>query len=157
MNVTELFDFENPQVDQTELETTLRTKIEQYKVIGLAANHEGYNVRVFAMNSEDKGIVYFYNPKLKQASSDMELMREGDAKYPDVFISLKRPKSIEIEYQNSKGEVQTLWVEGVAARCILHEMDALNGVEFIQRASKLKLERAMKKREKTLKRMKRYV
>jgi peptide deformylase len=150
--VTELFDFENPQVDQTEMEETLRTKMKQYKVIGLSANQEGYDVRVFAMNSEDKGIVYFYNPEIRQASRKMTVMKEGDARYPDVFISLKRPESVELEYQDTNGEKQTLWLNGVAARCALHEIDSLNNVEFIDRASRLKLERALVKKRKVAKR-----
>ena len=150
--MTELFDFENPQVNQSEMEETLRTKIQKYKVIGLSANQEGYDVRVFAMNSEDKGIVFFYNPEIRQASQAMTTMKEGDARYPDVFIALKRPKSVELEYQDSKGVKNTLWLEGVAARCALHEIDSLNGVEFIDRASKLKLERALTKKRKTAKR-----
>jgi peptide deformylase len=150
--VTKLFDFENPQVDQTELEETLTSKMKEYKVIGLSANQEGYDVRVFAMNSDDKGIVFFYNPEIRQASRETELMKEGDARYPDVFINLRRPKSIEIEYKNSKGEKQTLWLEGVAARCALHEIDALNNVEFLHRASKLKLQRALDKKRKQAKR-----
>lgn len=150
--MTKLFDFENPQVDQSELEETLRTKIQEYKVIGLSANQEGYDVRVFAMNSEDKGIVFFYNPEIRQSSRTTTTMKEGDARYPDVFITLKRPKSIEVEYYNSQGEKQTLWLEGVAARCALHEIDSLNNIEFIDRASKLKLERALKKKRKDEKR-----
>lgn len=152
MNVTKLFDFENPQVDQSELEETLTTKLKEYKVIGLSANQEGYDVRVFAMNSEDKGVVFFYNPEIRQASREMTTMKEGDARYPDVFITLKRPKSVEIEYQDTKGEKQSLWLEGVAARCALHEIDSLNNVEFIDRASKLKLERALTKKRKVAKR-----
>ena len=150
--MTELFDFENPQVNQSELEETLRTKVLEYKVIGLSANHEGYDVRVFAMNSEDKGVVFFYNPEIRQSSKRTTTMREGDARYPDVFITLKRPESIEMEYLDSSGEKQTLWLEGIAARCALHEIDSLNGVEFIQRASKLKLERALVKKRKQEKR-----
>ena len=39
-------------------------------------------------------------------------------------------------------------LEGLGARCVQHEIDHLNGILFLQRASKLKLERAMKARQK---------
>ena len=39
-------------------------------------------------------------------------------------------------------------LEGLGARCVQHEMDHLNGIIFLQRASRLKIERALKARKK---------
>jgi dephospho-CoA kinase len=41
-----------------------------------------------------------------------------------------------------------LYLNGLGARCVQHECDHLNGVLFLQRASRLKLERALKSRPK---------
>ena len=39
-------------------------------------------------------------------------------------------------------------LEGLGARCVQHEIDHLNGIIFLQRASRLKIERALKARKK---------
>jgi len=46
------------------------------------------------------------------------------------------------------GETQSEQLQGLASRCIQHEIDHLNGIVFLQRASRLKLERALKARPK---------
>ena len=61
---------------------------------------------------------------------------------------IKRPKAIELEYTDAEGKKQRLQLEGLGARCVQHELDHLNGIIFLQRASKLKLERAIKARPK---------
>ena len=39
-------------------------------------------------------------------------------------------------------------LDGLGARCVQHEIDHLNGIIFLQRASRLKIERALKARKK---------
>ena len=47
-------------------------------------------------------------------------------------------------------------LEGIGARCVQHEIDHLNGILFLQRASRLKLERAQKARVKEKKKRLEY-
>lgn len=146
------FDFENPQIDPSVLEKELTETIEKINVIGLSANQIGHDIRCLALNSQDRGVVVMFNPQLKAASKEMVVMREGDAMVPDFFVSLKRPKHIVVEYQDTQGDTHELDLTDVAARCVLHEMDNLNGVLFFARASKLKLQRAVKSKLKKEKR-----
>ena len=55
------------------------------------------------------------------------------------------------KYQDEEGEEHTVMMEGLGARCVQHEVDHLNGILFLQRASRLKIERAMKARKKARK------
>ena len=48
-------------------------------------------------------------------------------------------------------EVVEDWLEGMDARCFQHEFDHLNGKLYLEYASDLKLQRAMKKRDKKFK------
>ena len=73
-----------------------------------------------------------------------------------MYLMIKRSKMIELEYQDSDGEKHTLVLEGMAARCVQHECDHLNGILFLQRASRLKLERALKARPKERKKRLEY-
>ena len=61
---------------------------------------------------------------------------------------IKRAKLIELKYQNAQGEDKVVSLEGLASRCVQHEVDHLNGIIFLQRASRLKLDRALKSRPK---------
>jgi len=53
-----------------------------------------------------------------------------------------------MKYQDSDGEEHFLMLENIGARCAQHEIDHLNGIVFLQRASKMKLDRALKSRPK---------
>jgi peptide deformylase len=41
-----------------------------------------------------------------------------------------RPKEVEVEWQNMKGEMQGAKLSGLEARCFQHELDHLNGITF---------------------------
>ena len=143
----QLFDFET-RTDAKEVADALTEAVTRFGGIGLSANQVGLDARVFVMKSEDKGIVAFFNPELKRVSQETDLMKEGCLSFPDIYLMIRRSKTIELEYQDVEGEKHTLILDGLAARCVQHEIDHLNGILFLQRASRLKLERALKSRPK---------
>ena len=142
------FDFENPPEDPKEIETNLSSAMEQFGGIGLSANQVGLNYRVFVMRTADNGTVAFFNPEITKVSQETDLMKEGCLSFPDLYLMIKRSKEIEFKYQNADGEEKVLHLTGLGARCVQHECDHLNGILFLQRASRLKLERALKARPK---------
>ena len=83
-------------------------------------------------------------------------MKEGCLSFPDLFLMIKRSKTIEFTYQDETGEEKSAMLEGIGARCVQHEIDHLNGILFLQRASRLKLERAQKARVKEKKKRLEY-
>jgi peptide deformylase len=117
--------------------------------IGLAANQIGIAKRVFVMGSNNiDGFprpFALFNPKIVKASEEQELMKEGCLSYPDLWLSIKRPSVIEVEYQDSKGNVHEAAMSGLIARCFQHELDHLNGVCFVDIVSPMKLQLAMNK------------
>ena len=142
------FDFDNPIADPKEIETKLSETLLKFGGIGLSANQVGLNARVFVMRTADKGTVGFFNPELLRVSQETELMREGCLSFPDIYIMLKRSKEVEMKYLDSDGKEHVLMLEGLGARCVQHEIDHLNGMIFLERASQLKVERALKARPK---------
>ena len=147
-NPTEKFDFDNPQTDPKELQAGLVETMEKYGGLGLSANQVGVDLSVFVMRTQDEGIVAFFNPEITQISQETEMMKEGCLSFPDIYIMLKRPKVVVMDYQTVEGEKRSIKLEGLGARCVQHEIDHLNGVIFLQRASQLKIERALKARPK---------
>jgi len=142
------FDFKNPPEDPKEIESKMSEAMERFGGIGLSANQVGLPYKVFVMKTADKGNVCFWNPKLTKVSQETDNMKEGCLSFPDIYLMIKRSKVVELEYQDADGKKQTLTLEGMAARCVQHELDHLNGIIFLQRASRLKIERALKARPK---------
>mgnify|MGYP006079008753 CR=1 FL=1 len=147
------FDFENPAEDPKDIAKNMGEAMEKFGGLGLSANQVGLPYRMFVMRTMHEGdteskVVPYFNPKLTRVSQETDLMKEGCLSFPDMFLMIKRSKTIEFSYQDENGEEHTVMLEGIGARCVQHEIDHLNGILFIQRASRLKLERALKARTK---------
>ena len=143
-----VFDFENPKEDPKEIEKNMAEAMETFGGIGLSANQVGLPYRMFVMRTADSGIKAFFNPELTAVSQETDLMKEGCLSFPDLYLMIKRSKVVELKYQDAEGEEHTLQLDGIGARCVQHEIDHLNGIVFLQRASRLKIERALKARPK---------
>ena len=141
------FDFENPSQDPKEVEEQLANAMENFGGIGLSANQVGLDVRCFVMRTQD-GAVCFFNPELTKVSQETDLLKEGCLSFPDIYLMIKRSKVIEMKYNDSEGKEHIITLDGLGARCAQHEIDHLNGIVFLQRASRLKLDRALKSRPK---------
>jgi peptide deformylase len=144
------FDFESRE-DAKEIETKLSEAMDKFGGIGLSANQVGLDARVFVMRTQD-GNKAFFNPEITKASQETDLLKEGCLSFPDIYLMIKRPRVCEMKYQDAEGNEHSTMLDGVGARCAQHEIDHLNGIVFLQRASKLKLERALKSRPKEKKR-----
>ncbi len=145
---TDLFDFENPPEDPKEIEKNLAEAMSRFGGIGLSANQLGLNYRCFVMRTADVGTKAFFNPEITKLSQETELLKEGCLSFPDIYLMIKRAKVIEFDFTDSSGEHHTLQLDGIGSRCVQHEIDHLNGIIFLQRASQFKIERALKARPK---------
>jgi peptide deformylase len=117
--------------------------------IGLAANQIGITKRVFVMGSNNipgfPAPFAIFNPRIVETSTDMITDQEGCLSYPGLFLTVKRPSWIVVEYQNSRGDTIEAKFEGYLAKCFQHELDHLDGICFVDKVSPLKLNLAMKK------------
>jgi peptide deformylase len=119
--------------------------------IGLAANQVGTLKRVIvidisdveeepgaeAVNSSDtppKKLVII-NPEVVSDSGSWA-MEEGCLSIPDLRGEVTRAEEITLEYHDGNFERQRLTAGGLLARVILHEIDHLDGVLFIDHMSK---------------------
>jgi peptide deformylase len=123
--------------------------------IGLAANQVGLDKRLFAIGSSN--MQYFtvptvvFNPTILSTSENSRLYKEGCLSFPDLWIEVKRPEKITVEYFDFLGNKKFVELENLDARCFQHEYDHLDGVCFIDKVSQLKLQLAMKKMRKNKK------
>lgn len=142
-----VWDFANPPMDTVELCASLVETMQANDGLGLAANQVGLEMRVFAMET-DHGPIVLFNPMVVWMASETVKMREGCLSFPDLELTLARPKEIEVSYYEPSGRQVVKSFSGLAARCALHEIDHLEGVVFTTRVSRLKLQMAMKKAQK---------
>mgnify|MGYP003626023560 CR=1 FL=1 len=126
---SDIWDFEKEELDPEELE---------HDMCNFMLNHNGIGLAVF-------------NPVILESSEDKVLQKEGCLSFPGLWLHLKRPKSIIAQYQNSKGVTKEAKIEGYLATCFQHELDHLNGICFVDKVGRLKLQLAMTKLKKRLK------
>ena len=71
------------------------------------------------------------NPQVTITNSSEGLYQEGCLSFPNIIGNVSRAKAIRCQFQDTEGIEHTLEADGLLARCILHEVDHLNGVLFI--------------------------
>ena len=108
------------------------------RCVGLAAPQIGELARVVAVDvrghpkaDTDNGLLVLVNPRIVE-SEGSEVAREGCLSIPDLTANVRRATSILVEH--AEGAVQCL---GFEARCVLHELDHLDGILFLDRVESL--------------------
>lgn len=141
------FDFNNPPVEPNKFASSLVETCKKHNGLGLSANQCGYEYRVFVMGTGDS-YVAFFNPEITWVSEETSKMEEGCLSFLDLFLSVERPTTIKVKYQDYTGEEKTAQFTGLTARCFQHELDHMNGIVYTHHAKPLALQMATKRRSK---------
>jgi peptide deformylase len=124
--------------------------------IGLSANQVGLDAQIFVMqptrHKELKDPFAVVNPVVQKISEETSLEYEGCLSYPNLILKISRPSKLVASFLDADAKECIIELDGYDARCFLHEYDHLQGIDFTDRVSKLKLDMAMKKKEKLEKR-----
>jgi peptide deformylase len=117
--------------------------------IGIAAPHIAVSQRVAVLELDiAEGAKTYVNPEVMWASPEMILHREGSVSMPGVHDQVLRHARVRISYYDLDGHIRTEEADGLRAVCHQHEIDQLDGLFWIQRLSRLKRERLIKRFEK---------
>ena len=117
--------------------------------IGITAPHIGILLRVVMLDLDPvNGARTYVNPEIVWASPEMIPHQEGSVSMPGVNDEIRRHARIRIRFQDIDGNPQTEESSGLRAVCHQHEIDQLNGMFWLQRLSRLKRERLIKRFEK---------
>jgi peptide deformylase len=77
------------------------------------------------------------NPKLTVAKrTPTHSTEEGCLSFPEIRGDVERATAVTAKFQDTSGLPHVLECTGLFARCLLHEVDHLNGVLFIDRMEK---------------------
>lgn len=117
--------------------------------VGLAAPQVGRNIRVivckFNPGSKNEVVVPMINPVIVDASKDTNDGEEGCLSLPGTWGLVKRANRILVRFKNLKGQDTTLEMNDFNARIVQHEIDHLDGILFVDKASGIKVETKTKK------------
>ena len=92
------------------------------KGLGIAAVQVGIHMPLCIV-----GNIYMINPEVRSLSLEYEDMLEGCLSCPGERIKVSRPKTVDVTYTNTKGKKVKTKLEGLYARCFLHEVDHIRG------------------------------
>jgi peptide deformylase len=119
--------------------------------IGITAPHIGVAQRLVVIElSAADGARTYINPKVVWASDTLIRHPEGSVSMPDAVEDIERPDRIRVSYQDLDGAERTQEADGLLAVCLQHEIDQLDGIFWIQRLSRLKRDRLVKRYQKSL-------
>jgi peptide deformylase len=107
--------------------------------VGLAAPQIDELVRVIVLDvsghkkaTTSHGLLVLANPVVVETSGD-ELGREGCLSIPDLTANVRRATWIRVEALAPAGENVVIETDGFEARVLLHELDHLDGILFLDR------------------------
>lgn len=114
--------------------------------IGIAAPHIGVLQRLVVIElSAVDGVRTYVNPTIEWASADLVRHVEGSVSMPGVSEAIERPARVRARYHDLTGAPRLEEAGGLLAVCLQHEIDQLDGIFWIQRLSKLKRDRLVKR------------
>ncbi len=117
-----------------------------HDLVGIAAPQIGTPLKMFITEvrktkfrnpQEVDKLRIFINPKITWESEEKNVVYEGcgSVKKSQIFGLVKRPKQVKIRAQDKNGIEFSLSASGLLARVIQHEIDHLNGMEFIDKVA----------------------
>ena len=122
--------------------------------IGLAAPQVGELKRVIVVDissgEHPEELVVLINPEL-EAQEGSVVNEEGCLSFPDITLEIERPQWVKVRGLRPEGGKVELEAEGLLACALFHEIDHLNGVLIINRASPLKRDLTVRKIRKKIK------
>jgi peptide deformylase len=140
----------NPSIKN--LVARLKMTMKLYNGIGLSANQCGIFQRVFVIGTEHFQIACI-NPKVVAKSEELSRENEGCLSFPGMFVKVERPTWVDAEFYDETGAFKQIRLEGLTAKCYLHELDHMNGVKFIEHAGPLAIQMARQRQGKLVKQL----
>jgi len=109
--------------------------------IGLAANQVGVTQRVAVVDlsvaKDPDELIVLINPRVI-TSAGLLLEEEGCLSLPGITELVPRPARVEVQALDLDGKPFHISGENLMARALLHEIDHLDGILFLDRLSPLK-------------------
>jgi peptide deformylase len=113
--------------------------------VGLAATQLGVMHRVLVYQvGADAPLAALVNPEIEWRSDEEEVAEEGCLSLPGVHVDVERPLYVRVRGQDQHGDEVRVEASGLEARVIQHEVDHLDGVLILDRATREQRKQAMR-------------
>ncbi|HYK82424.1 MAG TPA: peptide deformylase [Gemmatimonadales bacterium] len=120
-----------------DLRDTLRVAKRRYKMgRALAAPQIGAPVRIVFVEI-DKQRWTFVNPEITDVGPDDFVVWDDCFSFPNLLVRVTRAYHVTLSYTDLKGKARTMQLEGPLAELLQHEIDHLDGILALDRASGL--------------------
>jgi len=120
--------------------------------VGLAGPQVGEERRIIVVHPPAPGRdevreepAVFLNPEVVETRGPTVAEEEGCLSIPGIYAMVNRSSRVRVRALNLEGEEIELEADGMLARILLHEIDHLDGVLFIDRIGPMR--RALLKRQ----------
>ena len=107
--------------------------------VGLAAPQIGVGLRAFCVDVTGHpkarscaGLVVLFDPEVV-AAGPPRVAREGCMSVPDLTGNLARPATVAVRGTTPEGAPRLVEADAIEARALLHELDHLDGLLFLDR------------------------
>ena len=114
------------------------------RCVGVAAPQIGELVRMCVVDcsahpkvTEHNGRLLLVNPVVVEVGDESAVAREGCLSIPDLTANVRRPVSVTVAAQRPDGSELAVAAIGFEARALLHEIDHLDGLLFLDRVASL--------------------
>ena len=105
--------------------------LHKYNGVGLAAPQVGILKRVIVIDTYDgSDVLVLINPKIIKTKGE-QTVEEGCLSFPNQYAKVVRPKEVIVEALNEKGEKIRVEAKELLAQALMHEIDHLNGILFV--------------------------
>lgn len=118
-----------PEIKKLILEMTEAMNRAKPKGVGIAAPQVGVSLRIVVVKAGDNDICMI-NPEIIKKEGEI-VYKEGCLSVPGLYAEITRPEKIVCHFKTIGEKKAELECEGYLARIVLHEVDHLNGVLFI--------------------------
>lgn len=115
--------------------------------VGLAANQVGVAQRVAVVDTTGGDPLVLINPVILEQTGK-QTDEEGCLSIPEIYADVTRAQRVVVETTRLDGERIRVEAEDFKARAILHEIDHLDGVLFLDHLSPLKRRMLLRKWQK---------
>lgn len=112
--------------------------------VGIAAPQIGASIRVFCMDvtghrraDSCHGEIVLFNPEILLARTP-DVAREGCMSVPELTGNVARATEVVVRGLDVDGRVRVIEANAFEARALLHEIDHLEGLLFLDRVASLK-------------------
>ncbi|MBS1954003.1 MAG: peptide deformylase [Cyanobacteria bacterium SZAS-4] len=134
------------------IDDLLETLYDSPGCVGIASPQVGALKRLVIIDAsrnakagENHGRMILINPEILSSEGEV-IAREGCLSLPHLTANVKRAQYIRVRAQNEKGEWWEFDASNFEARVVLHEMDHLDGLLFLDRVASLKTDVFRRKR-----------